>query len=365
MKIAIDLRIFGTEPGGIGRYNQKLLEELIKIDSQNFYFLIFRKKPEIELPKNFQIILCDCTWYSFKEQLILPWLLYWRRLDLVHFTHFNVPVLYRKKFVVTVHDLIMTRFPSRRASTLNSWAFGLKYFFYRRVIAYAVKKAKKIIAVSQFGAADIKEYFQLSDKAVKKIKVVYEGVSSLTAAAPDSSSARLAWPEKYFLYVGNAYPHKNLEFLIKAFAVFRKNHPDYHLVLVGKKNYFYERLEKEANCPQVIFAGYLSDQELLAAYHQAQAYVFPSLFEGFGLPPLEAMSQSLPVLSSQASCLPEILGEAALYFDPKNQADLIQKMEEIISNGDLRDFLVQKGQEQIKKYSWEKMSKEILEIYQS
>lgn len=361
MRIVIDFRIFGTKPGGIGRYNQEFLNHLKKIDQNNEYILLFKENPYLDLPDNFKIKICDCHWYGIKEQIVLPWLLYKLKPDLVHFTHFNVPLIYSGKYIVTIHDLIMTKFPSYRATTLNRLVFKIKYWFYKQVIRNAVINSQQIIAVSKFTAKDISKYFKLSQQEADKISVIYEGVSKY------QSSQKEPWqlPQNYFLYVGNAYPHKNLEFLIKVFSDFWHKYPEYYLILVGQKNYFYKRLAEETDCPNVIFAGYISDDKLANYYKHARAYVFPSKYEGFGLPPLEAMGYGLPVLSSSAASLPEILGHAALFFDPNDFNDLRTKMSEIIKNNDLRNQLIRSGYGQVEKYSWQKMSESILEIYKN
>jgi len=354
-KIVIDLRIYGPEVGGLGRYNQKLLENLIKKDSINKYILLFKENLKIELPSNFSIKICKYNWYSIKEQILLPFLLNRLKPDLVHFPHFNVPYLYSGKYIVTIHDLIMTKFPSKKTSTLNSIFFFIKRFGYNLVIKNAVKKADKIITISKFTAKDIKKYFDL--KNTNKIEVIYNGVTKVSYKERD-----IKLPKKFFLYIGNAYPHKNLEFLIKVFKEFNKNNKDFYLILVGKKNYFYKQLEKYSN-NNIIFTDFVPDNLLINYYKRAQAYIFPSLYEGFGLPPLEAMAYKLPVLSSKASCMPEILDRAALYFDPKNKDDLLNKMNTIINNNELRNKLKEKGLEQIKKYSWSNMVKQIIKLY--
>ncbi|MBT6690757.1 glycosyltransferase family 4 protein [Candidatus Parcubacteria bacterium] len=360
MKIVIDLRMYGPS-FGIGRYNQKLLEELVKIDQDNQYVLLFKEAPEnLNLPNNFKIQIVDCHWYGLKEQIVLPAILREINPDLVHFPHFNVPILYRGKFVVTIHDLIMTKFPSRRASTLSKFGFKFKYGMYEKVIKHAIKRAQRVIAVSDFTAQDIKKYFKLNETQANKIKVVYEGVTvSNGQANPD-----IKLPNKFFIYVGNAYPHKNLEWLIEVFKLFLEKHPSYHLILVGKKDYFYNRLVKKfASIPNLIFPGFVSDKDLASYYKSAKAYIFPSKYEGFGLPPLEAMVHKLPVLSSNSGPMPEVLGKAAKYFNPDDREKLLCLMSEIIEDEKLRDSLIQAGQEQIKKYSWSKMAREILEIY--
>ncbi len=357
MRIVLDLRIFGPKYGGLGRYNQQLLLNLAKFDAQNQYIILIKTLSSDlpELPANFSWKICPYHWYSWQEQIFLPSILKKLKPDLVHFPHFNVPIFYRGKFIVTIHDLIMTKFPSIRTSTLNRFIFIFKRLAYQLTIRLAIKRAEKIIAVSQFTADDIKNYFKLSPKQAEKIKVIYEGLTPIKATPEINDDL----PEKFFLYVGNAYPHKNLEFLLTVFAKFLKTHPDFYLVLVGDHNYFYQQLEKTAG-QHVVFAGFIPDKKLASFYQQATAYIFPSLYEGFGLPPLEALAYQTPVLSSSASCLPEILADSVLYFDPKNKEDLLHKLEQIISDDNLKQSLLSNSNAVLARYSWEKMAQEII-----
>ncbi len=368
MRIVLDLRIFGPQFGGLGRYNQKMLSLLCVLDQKNHYIVLLKENLlELKLPANFEIKIVPYHWYSLKEQLFLPGILRKLKPDLVHFPHFNVPIFYFGKFIVTIHDLIMTKFPSVRTTSLNKFIFIFKRLAYRLTIFLAVKKAVKIIAVSKFTADDIKNYFHLTSKEKEKIAVVYEGLS----LDIETATKKINLPEKFLLYVGNAYPHKNLEFLIKVFSTWQASHSEFALVLVGNKNYFYQRLEKyvqdnfEHIKDKIIFAGFVPDELLVNYYQKAQVYIFPSLYEGFGLPPLEAQIHKLPVLSSSSSCLPEILGDSVLYFDPKDEMDCQLQLNKILTDETLRKNLQTKGQEQVKKYSWEKMVKQIINIYQS
>jgi glycosyltransferase involved in cell wall biosynthesis len=168
----------------------------------------------------------------------------------------------------------------------------------------------------------------------------------------------------FILYVGNAYPYKNLERLVESFDLLDR--PDYQLVLVGKKDYFYERLQTfiaQRGLKNVIFTGFVSDGQLAWLYQHAAAYVFPSLSEGFGLPGLEAMAAGLPVISSNATCLPEVYGSAAHYFNPHDSADMATKIREVLDDDKLRQQLISAGQIRVKDFSWERMARETLEVY--
>lgn len=365
MKIVLDFRMF-SPAFGLGRYNQQLLQHLFIVDHENDYIVLMNENPkEIIWPQNFHIKIVNIPWYGFLEQVILPFIIYRLKPDLVHFPHFNVPILYRGKYIITIHDLIMSRFPSIKASTLGRYSFMIKHLLYNLVIKNAIKKADKIIAVSNFTKQDMVNYFKLKTTQAEKINVIYEGVSVLDQIDHN----QIVGSNKFFLYVGAAYPHKNLEFLIDAFSHFYQLYPEYKLILVGKRNYFYNRLEKLSyekypNLKDVIvFKGFVPDIELGAYYKNATAFVFPSLYEGFGLPPLEAMHLGTAVVSSRSSCLPEILQDAVLFFDPENKQDLVNKLEIIIKNEELKNKLITKGKELVKKYSWEEMAKQIMKVY--
>ncbi|MCF7906703.1 glycosyltransferase family 4 protein [Patescibacteria group bacterium] len=174
--------------------------------------------------------------------------------------------------------------------------------------------------------------------------------------------------EEYLLYVGNAFPHKNIQFLIKSFSKISKLKPKWRLVLVGKIDSFYRSLQKTAQElgleNKIIFSGRVSDRDLKELYQNALMYVFPSLCEGFGLPGLEAMQNNLPVVSSDASCLPEIYGNAALYFNPCNSEEMIKAILELDQNKKLREEMIKKGSQRIKNFSWQKCAQETLKLYQ-
>ncbi len=367
--IGIDARLYGPSAKGLGRYVEELVNGVVKKDDKNNY-VIFLSAENFDLftTSNSRVkkVLAKSRWYTLLEQITMPYLIWREGIDLMHIPHFNVPILCTAKFVVTIHDLILTKFPSQRASTLSPLIYKIKYYFYRIIIKNALKRSAKIIAVSKFTKEDIIDQFKI-DK--EKIIVTYEGVSDGLVSNENLNKAKVLEHynifEPYILYVGNAYPHKNLECLINEFASIRDEHKDLSLVLVGGEDYFYKRLKnkvKERNLAGMIFTGFVPDSELSLVYKHAKAYVFPSKFEGFGLPPLEAMTQSCPVISSNKTCMPEILGEAAIYFDPGKTGWLKTSLVELGKQGK-RDQLVKKGLEQVKKYSWNDCVNKTVEIY--
>ncbi len=396
MRIGIDARFYGPVGKGLGRYTQEVVDNLIKIDRKNEY-VIFLCRENFDLfnldeeYSNVKKVLINVRWYTVAEQFLMPFYIWRERVDLMHYHHFNVPVFAFKKFVVTIHDLILIKFPTARATSLGPLFYKLKNLAYRMVISHAVKNSKKIFAVSQFTKDDIVEHFKVDEN---KIKVTYEGVAdqfkgreSETAFHADFSDenqnknnyakdtlAKYDISGDYLLYVGNAYPHKNLEALLQVFVRVYKDNPNLKLVLVGKSDYFFERTKEyakklrlwsEQGAWAVVFPGYVPDNDLDFLYENALAYVFPSKFEGFGLPPLEAMAKGCSVISSNSTSMPEILGDAALYFDPMVEDDMYNKITKIIIDRDLREALQAKGFEQIKKFSWRKCAEITLRVFQS
>ncbi len=289
------------------------------------------------------------------------------KVDLMYFPHFNIPIFYFGKFIVEIHDLTPMKFKNIRTK-VGIFRFLIKDLTYKILIRLAVKRAQKIITISKFVKKEIINTLKVPSF---KIKVIYgaSGIKIGQIREQDNILEKLKVAYPFIIYVGNAYPHKNLERLIFAF---RKLVIDYklnlNLVLVGKEDFFYKKLkEKVKNLglfDKIIFTDYLSDEELLALYRKATFFVFPSLSEGFGIPALEAASLGLPVCSSNSSSLPEVLGEAALFFNPYDIDDIAAKIKKLLDDKNLQEDLKKKGLIQVKKYSWEKMAEEILEVFQ-
>ncbi len=371
MKIGIDARMYGplVGGGGLGRYVEQLVDELQATDHKNRYVL-FLKKENFDACKitnpNFEKRLADIHWYTWKEQVFLSSLIDSEKLDLVHFPHWNVPLNLRTPFIVTIHDLILLEEPkSTKATTLNPVMYAVKYGAYRKVLRNAIRQSAHVISPSAFTKDSIQKHFPHVQS--ERITVVHEGVTPLSFESAQDAPKNI--PKPYLLYVGNAFPHKNLEFLIQGFEAFSNKHSNIHLVFAGRDNPFYQRTkEQAANSPassKIHFVKGPTDEQLARLFKHAHAYVFPSRIEGFGLPPLEAMHAGIPVASSNTGSMPEILGDAAEYFSPTSEADLVQALEAVSSNTARRKELIKNGSIQIKNYSWETMAYEIKRLYES
>ena len=376
MKIGIDARFVGPSGTGLGKYAEKLIENLIKIDCKNQYFIFLGKAnwDYLKLGKNFKKILADVPWYSLSEQVKLPKIFEKQSLDLLHVPHFNAPIFYKGLFIITIHDLIHHQFSESSVTTKNPLIFKIKRFGYRFVINYAIKNSQKILVPSNFVKNELIKTFGVNPQ---KITVTYEAAEEEYFQKSNVKSQRSNVLEKFsirkpfLIYVGNAYPHKNLEKLLEAFKILTTNYElkTINLILVCPRNVFLKRLqeniEEQGLEDQVSLTGYIPARELSIIFRQAKTYVFPSLSEGFGIPGLNAMAAGLPVICSNIPTLKEVYGDAALYFNPHNPKDIAAKIQEVITNQQLSSDLVEKGREQVKKYSWQKMAQETLDVYES
>lgn len=235
----------------------------------------------------------------------------------------------------------------------------------RLYIRKALKKAKAVIAVSENTKKDLQEKFH-----AENVHVIYNAASKSFKQIPKSELAdfilQTRLPKNFFLAVGTLIPRKNYVRLMRAFALFRKNNPGHNLIIVGKKGWNYHEIEnaiKEYRLSgEVHILGYLSEKSLAGLYNLAQALVFPSLYEGFGIPLLEAMQCGCPVIASNTSSIPEVTGDAAIMIDPHSPEEIAEAMEKITKDSDLRSTIIEKGHAQSKKFSWEKAAKELVEI---
>lgn len=369
MRIGIDARMYRCGLG-IGRYIEKLIEKLEICDHENEYVIFLRKDSYGSYhPQNilFSKVCVDIPWYSLREQIILPLILAQYRLDCVHFPHFNVPIFYRKRYIVTIHDLILIKFPlsaTSAATTRHSTIHWMKYHAYRWILSRATQHALAIITVSHYVKKDLITLLHLPEE---KIHVVYE------AADPPNPSARNILPpsvrKPYLFNAGNAYPHKNLETLLLAFKLLIKEHPNLSLVLCGQEDFFRKRLlvriGQLALENHVIHLGCVNEERLEILYHNAILYVFPSFEEGFGLGGLEAMYRDVPVAASNSTCFKEIYGSAAVYFNPSDMKNMHDILKLIIEDHILRSSLVELGRACVRKYSWIETAEKTKKLYMS
>lgn len=369
MRIGIDARLWNET--GVGRYTRNLLRELALIDKKNEYVLFVLSKDVTEIQNYDERIkknieegkwkthIANIRWHTIAEQIAFPKLLQQENLDLVHFPYFSVPLFYNRQFIVTIHDLIVHHFPTGQASTLPYPLYFLKLQGYKYVISQAAKKSCRILAVSEATKAEVVKHLGVPED---KVVVTYEGIDEATQKEKRKEPII---KEDYFLYVGNAYPHKNLKTLIDAFYIVRQTSPNIKLILAGRNDFFYTRLRRGL-LDSVVMLSSPSDGDLVNLYRNTKALVVPSLMEGFGLPSLEAMANGCPVLASDIPSFHEICDKAAVYFNPKSVDDLAQKMRQVLLfSKKERDAYISLGKKRVQHFSWAEMAKETLKVYET
>lgn len=365
-KVAIDARMLSST-SGIGRYIQQLTQHLQKIAPDSMEFILFLREEnwsEFEVDReNFRKVKADIDWYSLSEQTKFLKILNQYDLDLIHFPHWNIPVFYQGDFVVTMHDLIMFHFPRPEATTHGKIKYWFKDKIHRFVVKQAVANSQYVITPSKFTKKDVVDTFSVEQN---KIKAIYE--------APFTKKNQLEEPQyklsvsnPFVFYVGSAYPHKNLKNLIKAWNKFKaKYKTDHQLILAGEETYFYNQLKQTKAFQQesIDHIGSISDQKLNQFYSQAELFVYPSEYEGFGLPPLEALQNNTPVLTSRKASLPEVLQEASFYSDVQDTDKLAENIYQALMKNKKRNKKITKGNLLLDNYSWVKTAKQTLKVYQ-
>ena len=359
LKIAIDARIIRTSTG---RYIERLLHYLQQIDHENQYIILLDRKDfdgwEPTNP-NFKKLKINIPNYSFKEQITFPLLLSRLKVDLVHFAMPQQPLFYFGPSVTTIHDLTLLHHKNYEDNSVL--AYNIKQFIFGIVVRFAALKSRLVITPTKYVKQDV---VQSLHARPDKIIVTYESAENL---APNAAAPVAELREKPFImYVGRMDPYKNVRRLIEAHQRLILAQPDLQLALPGAKDGNVQVLEqwvKDQKFKNIHFLGFVSDEQLRWLFERTQAYVFPSLSEGFGLPPLEAMTYGVPVVSSNATCLPEVNQDGAHYFDPTNVEDIAAKISEVLEDKMLRANLIKEGRKVVAQYSWERMARETLEAY--
>lgn len=358
MRLLLDARMMSPlNSRGIGRYVEELVRAMIPLLTTNDRLVLAVREPEaspfIGLP-GVEHIRADAPWYSWEEQSRMPRILREARADLVHVPHWNVPLAYRGPLVITLHDLLLRHQPaSAKASTRHPLIASLKRLGYRVALANAIHHARQILVPTEFGKDDLQTLYRVNDE---QIAVTGEGLSVFPL--PDTRRVTSA---PFIFYVGSAYPHKRLDLLLEAWEKLSADWSEYELVIAGEEDAFMARhiaWTKAHNLPRVRFLGRISDAELAALYQAATLFVFPSSFEGFGLPPLEALSFGCPVIASDGSCLPEVLPYAGvIFFRNGERNDMLRALEAARNDlASLRRFAQEASVQVRVKNSWERVA---------
>jgi len=370
MRIGIDARMYGPQYTGIGNVAKNLTYELFKLDVKNDY-VMFMLPEEFE---NFRLptdrvtkVEVSAKRFSYAEQLSLPWEFLKQRVDLMHFPDFVTPIFYPGKFIATIHDITPVFFPGPRQAKSRFYRFT-----FRTIFKNTLRKAKKIITVSRYTKKDLIRRFKIKSD---KIAVIHNGVSERFRVIDNRNiinkikqTYNISKP--FIFYVGQQVPHKNIHGLVKAFRRLVENKKlDIELLIGGKPSSWYPELDRVLDSlPQeirrrIFLPGFIPDKDLIALYNAASVFCLPSFYEGFGMSVLEAMKCGTTVVASNLTSIPEACGNAALYFDPNNIDEMIEKLHQGSTDERLRKDLRQKGFEQSEKFSWEKAARKVFEVY--
>ncbi len=369
MRIAIDARAWDWT--GVGRYIRNLIGSLMAIDDRNHYTILLgeRHRPSFERlsatwPRHPRVVIVDDHYYSWREQTV-----FWLQLeaisaDLFHFTHFNVPLGFTRPYVVTIHDTTRFMFPGQMQTGL------LQQIAYEAVFARAVSRARTVICMSDTTEQELKA---LPFSVSSCIETIYQGVDEIFFESISNLNRQkirmlLDTPQPYLLSVGVWMNHKNIERLLEAFVKIQHIKPELKLVITGRPKPGYINImhlaQKMGISANVIFPGFVPHRLLPALYGEALVFVFPSLYEGFGLPPLEAAACGTPVVVGNVSSMPEVMNEAARYVNPEDVADIVRGVRTVVENSQLRQLLTDAGKERAKQYRWKTAAEKHMRVYE-
>jgi glycosyltransferase involved in cell wall biosynthesis len=370
MRIAIDIRKINQF--GIGTYIWNLIRNLGAVDTSNEYRLIGSDRNFQELgplPPNFKQLAQPEQDAAWRDHLVLPMALRKHQVDIFHVTHHESPIAVPARLVVTIHDCVHILFPQENLSRFRNYQ---RYLRTKRV----VNRADKVIAVSDSTKDDLINIFNVTPSKISVIHNALDDRFTLTTAAEDPAQVleRYQLKDPFILYSGRIRPHKNLHRLIEAFAVLKNELGNtgplrnLKLIIIGDElsQHQYLRLTVIRSGVQqdVRFFGFVPYPVLRVFYQSAAMFAFPSLYEGFGLPPLEAMANRTAVLASDTSSLPEVLEDAALLVNPENVFEIARGMKTILLDEAVRQRLIEKGIRQVTKFSWQLAAKRVVETYE-
>lgn len=338
--IYVNARFLSQKVTGVQRFARELSLRLAEIRDD----IVFLVPPNCDIPEVFSLFKIEVVGgaggHLWEQRDLVTYLKSKGNPLLINFCNTS-PVLYSNK-IITLHDTIYKHYPKS-----FSWKFRA---FYNLFIPLMIHRRRAFLTVSEFSKKDISKIYDVSPS---EITVVYNSVSDVFYKGNQKDS--LGNSDKYLLAVSSPNLHKNFHGMISAFSTINY---DIKLKIIGSKNNSFNSVDVPTD-NRVTYMGRVSDNELSDLYHNAHAFIFPSFYEGFGIPPLEAQACDCPVISSDAASLPEVLGDSALYFDPYDIADMADAMRKVISDDELRDSLKIKGRENIKRFSWDTSAEKV------
>lgn len=369
MKIVFDGRTISGNKSGAGVYSDSLLKGLSDVDAHNTYKVFVFKKP-FDVPANFKFVNTkisheDHPMGELWEYIFLPYFFTKEGIDVFHSPTFHMPIFTPGiKKVITIHDLILLKFPQTYPRNFVRYA--------ALMLRIGIKAADAIIVPSESTKKDIIEIFKVK---ADKIYIIPYGVRHGLNIINDNHHLadiknKYNLPDNFILFISTIEPRKNLEGLIRAYSNIRKTGISHKLVVCGGKGWLneYERITKIAGelgvTEHISFIGYLPDEDISAIYNLAALFVYPSFYEGFGFPPLEAMACGCPVITSNTSSLGEVVGDAAITVDPHNLEELTRAMYLVLTSAELKSKMKKQGLKRVKMFSWERSARETINVYE-
>ncbi len=365
-RIGIDARLAGQEHAGIGRYSENLIRRLVRFSldkkGKKVTFVLFFFSPQQARDvlgdffdhSQLEIVITKIKHYGLREQLLLPKFYKKAKLDLLYVPHWNVPLAYRGKLAITIHDLLWYEQKGLHATTLKPWQYYFKYLAHHKVSQQAVKKALLIFVPTQSVKETVLKYYPFAED---KIIVSKEGIANSYERALQQKIELKTRIKKQLIYTGSLYPHKNLKLVIQSL----KKLPKYKLLIACARNIFQDQVQTLiANYKvkkQVIFLGFVPDEKLINLYRESSALVQPSVSEGFGLTGIEAMASHTPVLASDIKVFREIYQDAAIFFDPQKPQSFVEAVEKLEASN--RKKIIEQGLKVAKQYSFDQMAQDV------
>ncbi len=390
MRIGIDARMIDNT--GIGRYLRNLLIHLAYLDNENEYVVFLNQEnTAVVEQENFTVVRLKIhiPLYSLREQYWLPLEIRKRNVDLMHYPNFDLPIFQSCPYIVTIHDLIYYLYPEQCPSKIA-------HYYARFMIRYATTHARMVLTDSEHSKHDLMSYFKLP---ADKIHVIYPAADKLfrtrtlerrhpagnwNAGIPAGIADRMSATQcgqdarapiqkygihsPYIFYIGKHHPYKNIKALLSAYKQYAEIYENFQLVIGGKRDErrqdLYTLVSEFGMEGRILFTDFVPETEIFELYRQAELFVFPSLYEGFGLPPLEAMACGVPVICSNAASLPEVVGDAAIQVNASDVNELADAIRTVLTNTDLREELKLKGQRRALQFSWEHAARQLMQVYE-